>query len=622
LIIASANISCNKEQGVLQNPSDLVAKQDYDSRVQQTQIEEGDPEVDTSFLQFSTKHLNAENQSEVARFFSDIEKTGGRVSAVLPNSWVQVIYPSVNAANTFFSKNLSKQTFVIKKMPMTSSINNTTNSHNLPQASIIKSRDYRPWVDVVKNKVLPNKRNKLNSALNSYKSGTSHLLTSSATSSSSTPLSFVDLSTLDQFPPIGNQGNVGSCTAWSTGYYLNSFASATRYNASLKNKTKSPYMCNPSYIYPYINLGSDAGGWPVDSFNIQKWTGCAPTSGRPLTAMLLDPNDVYSYYNKDYFPNIVKTKQPGLRNRIKDYMQIAHGYDGLDNSEMENVKTALQNGQLVSVTVQSHINFSEFRTQKLVQDSSDQNNYYIEINCSEPKTRFYYPNKTFVQLDYCENMKASDGHIYGKSHQITIVGYDDERTYKVNGQMQKGAFKLANQWSTSWGENGFIWVAYSLFQQKPNDPNLIGNFLVDYPLYTIPNESSDAVYNPQVYINVQAINFVEFLPISYLVKVNDLDAYNVNLKVSKFGNLGREFPFAHDITEFVKTDNTNTVIVMPVLPVIPGSNPIGFSGTRIVKVELFIKDEASNQFVLISSKKTPYYDTVGANMPINFEFEL
>ena len=53
------------------------------------------------------------------------------------------------------------------------------------------------------------------------------------------------------------------------------------------------------------------------------------------------------------------------------------------------------------------------------------------------------------------------GSNYGSgSHAMAVVGYDDNYQITVNGQTLIGAFKLANSWGSSWGNNGYVWVVY------------------------------------------------------------------------------------------------------------------------------------------------------------------
>jgi len=61
---------------------------------------------------------------------------------------------------------------------------------------------------------------------------------------------------------------------------------------------------------------------------------------------------------------------------------------------------------------------------------------------------------------------------------MTIVGYDDNITYDLNGDgyiqdYEKGAFKLANSWGTSYenGNDGYIWVMYDALNKISNAQN-------------------------------------------------------------------------------------------------------------------------------------------------------
>ena len=66
---------------------------------------------------------------------------------------------------------------------------------------------------------------------------------------------------------------------------------------------------------------------------------------------------------------------------------------------------------------------------------------------------------------------------------MTIVGYNDAIWTDVNGNAvvdpgEKGAFKIANSWGSTWQDNGFIWLAYDAlggFRRFPTDPRRAGS---------------------------------------------------------------------------------------------------------------------------------------------------
>ena len=55
------------------------------------------------------------------------------------------------------------------------------------------------------------------------------------------------------FPPIGDQGGIGSCTAWATTYYQFTYA-ANKLN-NIQTTANNAY--SPSWTYNYINGGID-----------------------------------------------------------------------------------------------------------------------------------------------------------------------------------------------------------------------------------------------------------------------------------------------------------------------------------------------------------------------------
>lgn len=59
-----------------------------------------------------------------------------------------------------------------------------------------------------------------------------------------------------------------------------------------------------------------------------------------------------------------------------------------------------------------------------------------------------------------EKFKSEDG-----SHAMMVVGYDDNRN----------AFKVVNSWGKEWGNQGFVWIDYSAFQEA-------GDLSSDFPV--------------------------------------------------------------------------------------------------------------------------------------------
>ncbi len=47
------------------------------------------------------------------------------------------------------------------------------------------------------------------------------------------------------------------------------------------------------------------------------------------------------------------------------------------------------------------------------------------------------------------------------SHAITVVGYDDDKTFtSATDKSEKGALLILNSWGEKWGESGFGWLSY------------------------------------------------------------------------------------------------------------------------------------------------------------------
>ena len=123
----------------------------------------------------------------------------------------------------------------------------------------------------------------------------------------------VDLSQWD--PPVGNQGQVGSCTSWASGYYMRYWLR----NHALGETT----LFAPMYLYAQISHGVDAGSSFPSNFNIMDSQGIAPMS-------------TYTWGNYDY------TDQPTTSDTASAAPYHASSYTMLFSGSSSSNQTALE----------------------------------------------------------------------------------------------------------------------------------------------------------------------------------------------------------------------------------------------------------------------------------------
>ncbi|MBN1288166.1 MAG: hypothetical protein JXA49_00820, partial [Actinobacteria bacterium] len=138
-------------------------------------------------------------------------------------------------------------------------------------------------------------------------------------------------------PPIGNQGNQGSCVGWATAYYYKTwYEKAEHTQWDLNN---SMYQFSPSFVYNQINDGMDSGATFQDAFQLMENSGCV---------------DLLEFsYDGDYLkqPN-GNQKEAAEQYRISgdwnyffaEYMW-AHDYGGSYNHDISGIKSWLNSGK-------------------------------------------------------------------------------------------------------------------------------------------------------------------------------------------------------------------------------------------------------------------------------------
>ena len=228
---------------------------------------------------------------------------------------------------------------------------------------------------------------------------------------------------LPSFPPIGDQGLLGSCVAWATTYYQASheIGLLNGYN----NKIGSETVLSPKWTYNMVNAGEDAGSYLSDAYYLLSQNGAATMPMFP--------------YDSDYLE--WDSNSQHWLGAISNRMGQAKAIGGVNANpqNLTQIKQALANGHVL--TFCTYIN--DWRYTLIKTDPSGLNQHVGEYAA------------TWVA--------GTEG-----GHCMTIVGYNDDLWIDVNGNGQvdpgeRGAFLVANSWGAEWGNNGFIWIAYDAF---------------------------------------------------------------------------------------------------------------------------------------------------------------
>ena len=209
--------------------------------------------------------------------------------------------------------------------------------------------------------------------------------------------SSIDMS--EDFPPVGNQGRLMSCVAWSIAYVLSYYhhSSHSSYYTS-GNEIDCNAIYSPAFIYNSLNYCTNGGILYTDALAFVKEYGIVD-----LCEMPYDTSDYCTLPTREQY-------NKARSNRIHQF------YNARGAVTAEMLKEKMNEGFPILIGV------------------------YVD-NAFITK---YKSNETanYVWGGY------KDRDLYG--HAMIIVGYDND----------KSAFKVMNSWGTSWGENGFIWISY------------------------------------------------------------------------------------------------------------------------------------------------------------------
>lgn len=313
-------------------------------------------------------------------------------------------------------------------------------------------------------------------------------------------------------PPIGDQGYIGSCNAWSSTYYVWTYM-MNWWRDNPYPRTPDVIM-NPSFTYNLINGGVDEGSNPWDAMTLISTVGAVPLDAFPLytyppkeaftNGTLTNYTLYYEWYNEaiSRWPNITQW-MIAPRNSGNDYMWQASLYeyqvpgqwyiiDLSNDTQWQYLKQLLAAGYVVQYAYGVSFPFDAVN----IFDSADEIlqalDYWASYVATATNNETYYQwvnetylsNETFIQglkqtfMPYTETKAFYDftketgwwevwskyievkyGRTYSLikgGHAVTIVGYDD-RVKTADGY---GVVRIANSWGQNWGDGGYFYMSY------------------------------------------------------------------------------------------------------------------------------------------------------------------
>jgi len=238
----------------------------------------------------------------------------------------------------------------------------------------------------------------------------------------------VDLT--DKFPPIGDQGNYGTCVTWTVAYNIKSALNGMEAGLSTEDLAAASNQFSPKDLFvaiPDNEKGQDCNGTNFsNALDVMQNRGVATMQTVPYT-------------------NLSDCSQLGLQtewtneanqHRIKYWRKI--------DPSIQSIKQNLANNIPVILGAKLADNFMAWNSDNVLSSSTTTTNV--------------------------------GQHAY---HAMVIAGYDDNKG-------PNGAFRVINSWSDRWGDQGYIWVDYNFLINE-----FCTSFNGEKPLFIAANEKGE-----------------------------------------------------------------------------------------------------------------------------------
>ena len=229
-------------------------------------------------------------------------------------------------------------------------------------------------------------------------------------------------------PPVGNQGYVGSCNAWSSTYYVWTYM-INWWRNNPHPHTASDIM-NPTFTYNLINGGEDWGSIPWDAMNLIGSIGAVPLSDFPLYNSSPLPED-YAWV----WPNLTQWEEaPHNSANFLTYLgglgYVVPGMwytaDLTNDTQWNYTKALLAKGYVLQTTINVLPSFQFLDHPESLLGYMNFYAYFISVYSQEYWTNQSFENGTYTNwtvgnvLDYAASVYYNTTTYYNELYNISI----------------------------------------------------------------------------------------------------------------------------------------------------------------------------------------------------------
>lgn len=213
------------------------------------------------------------------------------------------------------------------------------------------------------------------------------------------------ISLLKYAPDRRDQGQQGSCVAWSSAYAARSILEATSSGAN-----PNQVAFSPAFMYNQIGLGGCQGSYIIRAMENMTQIGAVPYNAFPY-----DENDCTRQPSD-------QLKQQASNFRMLGFTRLTEG-DRLNVLDLHAIKEHLSKDVPVVIGMMVGGSFMQQMKGQEVWHPADDD---------------------YTQMGF-------------GGHAMCVIGYDDRK--------EGGAFQIMNSWGPEWGQNGIAWIKYNDFKR-------------------------------------------------------------------------------------------------------------------------------------------------------------